>query len=179
MFGKYLKQKFCLKKYKDDESGVAAIEFAMVATPFFALLFGIFEVGLVFFNMSVLNNATASASREIRTGEFQSTGGQAAEFKQLVCEDLSAFMSCDNLKVDVRKYNNFSAVADPAPVVDADGNTDYDDTGYQASVGGEIVVVSVYYEYSLVAPGSLTGLSNISNNKRLLTSITAFRNEPF
>ena len=38
-----------LGKVRKDQSGATAIEFAMVATPFLMLVFGIIQIGLLFF----------------------------------------------------------------------------------------------------------------------------------
>ncbi len=51
---------------------------ALIATPFFLLLFGIVELGMIFLVASSLENATAEAARTIRTGEMQTAGGATA-----------------------------------------------------------------------------------------------------
>jgi len=75
------------KRFINDEDGATAIEFAFVALPFFALLFGIMELAIVFFINSALTHATSEAGRLIRVGNFQACGG-ADQFKALVCENM-------------------------------------------------------------------------------------------
>jgi hypothetical protein len=42
----------------------------------------------------------------------------------------------------------------------------------------QVVVVRVYYEWSLFAPG-MTYMANMSDGRRLLAAGAAFRNEPY
>ncbi len=46
-----------LRRFCRNRSGVTAIEFAFVFTPFIMLLFGIFGVGLFYFAETVLDQA--------------------------------------------------------------------------------------------------------------------------
>jgi len=59
------------KRFRKNEDGATAIEFAFVALPFFALLFGIMELAIVFFINSALVHSTSEAGRHIRVGNFQ------------------------------------------------------------------------------------------------------------
>ena len=58
-----------LRMRKNSRSGMAAVEFAMVAPAFFLFLFGIIETGVIFFAQSALTNATNDAARLVRTGQ--------------------------------------------------------------------------------------------------------------
>jgi Flp pilus assembly protein TadG len=55
-------------RLRRDRSGSAAVEFAMIAAPFFLLLFAMIEVAAVFFTGTVLENAVLETARQIRTG---------------------------------------------------------------------------------------------------------------
>ena len=48
------------------------IEFALLMLPFFILIFGIFDVGLLIWGGLELDNATSEAARLVRTGQAQS-----------------------------------------------------------------------------------------------------------
>ena len=56
-----------LRRFRRDQRGVTAVEFGMVATPFFALLFAIIETALVFWTTQVLETAVTNASRRVYT----------------------------------------------------------------------------------------------------------------
>jgi len=90
-------------RFKKDEDGATAIEFAFVALPFFALLFGIMELAIVFFINSALVHATSEAGRHVRVGNFQACGG-ADQFKALVCGNMRGLGNCwKNVRIDVRQ----------------------------------------------------------------------------
>jgi len=175
-----------------DNTGATAVEFALLGVPFAALLFGIIEISVLFFITSTVHHAVAEVAREIRTGEFQSTGGGADEFKAAICSAMSTVGSCDNLRVDVisSATGQFSTLVLPAsptscsgtpaeieaceaadPVMPADA---YNDTG-----GGDVVIVRVQYVHHLAVPNELTRLSNAAGNTHVITATTAFKNEPF
>lgn len=169
-----------LRRFKKNNKGVTAIEFAMVGGPFMYLMGCIFETGLMLFSEYVIENGVAQASRMIRTGQVQTEGMSAAQFKDEVCGRLASFLDCENnLHVDVRNFEAFADVSLPDPM---DGDELSDDVTSDASFAPgeamEVVVVRVYYEWELFMPG-FTYLANVAGGKRLLTSGAAFRNEPF
>ena len=160
--------------------GVAAVEMAMVATPFFALLFGIIELGLIFLVSSSLENATAQAARTIRTGEFQ-TGGTttAGAFKTAICNNFGWLQSdcATNLSVDVRTFTTFSSVTAPQPV----SNKTFNQAALTFNPGGpgDIVVVRAYYQWPLIAPLMSQSLETLNGGTNLITTTATFRNEPY
>src|SRR5215212_11080297 len=111
-----------LRAFRRDQDGVVAVEFAMVALPFFALLFAILETALLFWSTQVLETAVANAARTIYTGQFQSTNDQTAadigtKFKNEVCKNVTALFPCDapSVHVDVRRFTPGTA---PPEVID-------------------------------------------------------------
>jgi len=178
----FLKQ---LKKYRRDREGATAVEFAILLVPFSAMLFAIIELGIVFFIQATMGHAMQEASREIRTGQFQSTGGLAAAFEEKVCDNMAGLGDCGSLRIDVvtSSTGRFepsmlppTAKSDPAdpnapPPMPA---STYVQTGPRA-----VVVVRVQYYHDLAFPGKYTRLANASGNVRILQTVTAFRNEPF
>ena len=170
----------------DDKRGLAAVEFALIAVPFFFLIFGLLEVCVIFIMSSILEHAASEAARQIRTGQFQNSGladsAMKASFKQDVCDELYGLMSCDSrLKLDVQQYANFGSTG-ASPTLGYDSTTgDLDDSCFGFSAGGQnqIVVIRVFYEWDLIIPVLSAPLANMSNNRMLLQSTVAFRNEPF
>ena len=67
-----------LKRFRRDRNGTTAVEFGLVAMPFFAILGMIIETGLAFFTGQVLEAATTSAGRIVMTGQVQLTPGPPA-----------------------------------------------------------------------------------------------------
>ena len=60
-----------LGRFGRDTRGVYAIEFGMLALPFFGLIFAIVEVSYVSFNSEQLQAAVDKAARQILTGQAQ------------------------------------------------------------------------------------------------------------
>jgi Flp pilus assembly protein TadG len=166
-----------LRRFVRRQDGTAAIEFALVAAPFFALLFAIIETALVFFAGQVLETGAADAARLIMTGQAQQQGFDQEKFKAAVCTRISGLFGCGGaLQVDVRKYTSFSSAATGKPV---DENGNLLPTTYQNTCPGDIVVVRVMYQWPIYVSLLGLNLSDMSGNKRLLMATSAFRNEPF
>ncbi|MGI9482585.1 MAG: TadE/TadG family type IV pilus assembly protein [Hyphomicrobiales bacterium] len=55
------------RRFIKSKDSTAALEFGLVATPFFLLLIPIIEVAMVIFTSLVLENGVIEASRQIRT----------------------------------------------------------------------------------------------------------------
>jgi len=167
-----------LRGFGRNSSGGTALEFAVVAGPFLLLLFGILAVGLVFVGNMTLENAIDQGARLIRTGEAQSQGFDAAKFKSEVCKNLTAPLSCSGLKLDVKKCSSFGSCQATNPL-DSNGNLK-SGFNYDPGVGGDVVIVSAFYEWDLLAAmPQVIRLSNLSNGNRLLIATAVFRNEPF
>jgi Flp pilus assembly protein TadG len=161
------------------QSGAAAVEFAMVALPFFALLFSILELGMMFMTSTTIEAATVSAARQIRTGQLQQGGSNsAAGFKTLICNGMSWISTADcvaNMSIDVRTFPNFAAVTVTPPI--ANNQIDQTQLTYNAGNACDIVLVRAFYPYTLLTPLLEPGMPNLGPNQRLITTAVAFRNE--
>lgn len=164
-------------RFRRSESGNVAIEFGMLAIPFFVLIFAVIETCIIYFATSNLDSAVAGAGRLIRIGTVQAGGMTEEQFKDEVCSRLHVISNCSGtLKVDVRNFSNFGGVTFP-PLVDENGNV-VEDTVFQPGSAGDIVVVRVYYSWGVLSP-AIIGLSNLEGGGRLVSASVAFRNEPF
>ena len=61
-----------LRRFRRSQDGAAAVEFAFVAVPFFAILFAIFETALMFWTNQVLEESLSQVSRSLVTGQSRS-----------------------------------------------------------------------------------------------------------
>src|SRR5215212_12256584 len=174
-------------RFRRDESGATPVELALVALPFFALLFAILEGGLVFWVNQVLGTAVTDASRELYTGRFQQSTASAPKaelagrFKDAVCARVGGLIDCSTLKIDVRTYSSFPDGI-PSPIVtDPDGTRRLDPNfgAYQSPQSSQITVVQAVVQYPVLVPLMGANRSNITSNKRLLLASAAFRTEPF
>ncbi len=167
-----------LSRFKRAKGGVAAIEFVMVALPFFLLLYAIFDVALIFFASTTLENGLVAAARQIRTGQAQAANMTAAQFRTLVCNEISMLLSCDaRLGLDVRKYSGFSNVQFPAALDDSGNMTG--NLTFDPGTAGDVVVVRAFYTWPMLTPTVGMQFANMAGGHRLLEATIAFRNEPF
>jgi Flp pilus assembly protein TadG len=167
-----------LRRARTNDSGATAVEFAMVAAPFFFLLFAMIEIAAVFFTSTVLENAVLETAREIRTGQVQNGGITQAQFRDEICDRVSIVGDCDRLEFDVQVFDGFNSVTQTSPIA-GDGSLDTGSFGWDPGGAGDIVLVRVFYRWSLLTPNFGGALSNMGGNQRLLTAATVFRNEPF
>jgi len=168
--------------FRRNRRGSAAVEFALVAPVFFALLFAIIETAIVFFAGQVLETMTANAARLIMTGTEQNSGTSSlADFREKVCPThpttVLFMFTCANVSVDVQTVSAFSNATFPSPI-DASG-VFTPPNNYQPGGSGSIVVVRVFYPWQLFVTGLGFNISNMAGSKRLLIATAVFRNEPY
>lgn len=159
--------------------GNAAVEFALIAAPLVFLLMSCFEMAFALIVSFTLDNATARAAREIRTGITTSGNSSASSFKTEICTNMGWLQSdCNaNMQIDVKTYPNFPSVPTTLPVTAGVFNAG--GLGYAVGAGSTIQVVSAYYQWSTFTQFLNFGNRSLSNAKVLLVSRFVFRNEPF
>ncbi|HVV63654.1 MAG TPA: TadE/TadG family type IV pilus assembly protein [Pseudolabrys sp.] len=166
------------RRFVRHQDASAAVEFGLVAAPFFAMVFAIMETAFVFFAGQTLEAAVANTSRLIMTGQAQTAGYSAADFKNAVCAQIVALFDCTNsLYVSVQTYTTFSAATTTPPVTNGQLNTG--NLPYAPGGPGDIVVVQLYYQWPIYVSFFSDNLANLNGNKRLLVATAAFRNEPY
>src|SRR5574337_393171 len=99
----------CVRRFLRRQDGTAAIEFGMVALPFFGLMFAILETALVFFAGQSLEAAVSEAGRQVMTGQVQNAGYSQDDYKKyVVCAYLksgvSLFDCANSVYVNVQTY---------------------------------------------------------------------------
>jgi Flp pilus assembly protein TadG len=172
-----------LRRFRRNRSGTAAVEFALVAPIFFAVLFAIIELALVFFASQMLETVTQDTSRLVMTGQAQKAEYTQAKFKEEVCAKLTVMFDCLNgVSIDVQSYKDFATIDIAEPIVTdpKDGKKNFvPPNNYLPGVPGDIVVVRLFYKWPLFVTGLGFNVANLSGNQRLLTATAAFQNEPY
>jgi Flp pilus assembly protein TadG len=166
-----------LRRFRRNRRGSAAVEFALVAPVFFALLFAIIETAIMFFADQVLETITQNSARYIMTGQAQAASFTQSQFKTYVCGQIPALFACGNVYVDVRSFPAFTNVTLPNQI-DGAGNF-VNNMQYNPGAGSDMVVVRLFYQWPLFVTGLGYNIANLSGSKRLLIATAAFRNEPF
>lgn len=180
-FVRRLYKKMC--PWARQEDGVVAVEFALLAIPYFLFIFGIMEVSFLFLNGALLESAIMNAARKVVTGEMHSSGeGEkelALKFRANLCSEMVLTRECEKKIVidayDVSKdFDGFSGFAKnpPAPP------TDPDNPPFDIGQGGSMIVMRATYTYTMFTPfvGHLVAGADMQLN---FTSTVALQNEPF
>jgi len=156
----------------------ATVEFGLLAVPFMAALFAILQTALVFFAEQSLETAAAKSARLIFTGQAQTSGWTAAQFKSEVCNQIQSIFNCANgVYVDVETYASFSAVDTGLPV--SGGSLDTSALGYNPGGPGDIVMLRLYYQYPVYVNLLGFNLGNLNGGYNLFAATAVFKNEPY
>ncbi len=100
------------------ERGATLLEFAIVALPLFLLIFGIIEIGLIFWAGYELENATAAAARLIRTGQAQNSGWSVAQLQAQLCQNVVILSNCtSSVQLNVQTFSTFGGICSPIPSI--------------------------------------------------------------
>jgi Flp pilus assembly protein TadG len=169
-----------------DERGATAIEFGLLALPFFTIVFAIIETSMVFFAGQVLDSAVQDASRKVRTGE--ASAYSLAQFRTEICSGLFSIFNCNDLKIVVKPLTSFSNYASqvisvpitPNCTPAAGNNWCWQVTEtYQAGNCSSIELVQVFYKWPTIINFGGLNLSNQTGGARLLSATRVFQNEPY
>lgn len=162
-----------------EPSGATAVEFGLIAVPFFFLMMAIIETAMVFWAGQLLESGVSQSGRLIRTGQVQSQGMDEQGFRTVLCGELGVMFDCDGrLAIDVQRVERFDDADLTRPPVDADGN--FNGTfGFDPGTGGQTVIVRAFYRWPILFNFLGLDAGDIGGRQRLLMATTAFRNEPF
>jgi Flp pilus assembly protein TadG len=175
-------------------NGATAVEFALVAAPFLALLVALLQTAMVFFAARMLDEITEEASRYVLTGQAQTANMSASQFANHVCTGdavltklVGALFTCSKLLINAQSYSSFAAANTNDPIagfnvsnqpVDSNGNVMT--LAWSPGNPGDIVVLQIMYQWPVVGgPLGFSLASPNSNGNRLLMSTAVFKNEPY
>lgn len=170
------------KAWGKDDSGVAAIEFALLAWPFVITLVAIIELGMFFTTQVLMQAAMLDTARLIRTGEIQqmSQGSQLAAFQQQLC-DSTMLGECENFQIEVRKLTGFDD--DVQPTLDENDNL-VPEVLFEGDeiTAGCVGIIRIRYRYEFYTPvfGTLWAVPYPDySNTRFLEATTIIETEPY
>jgi len=170
-----------LYRFRANRRGSAAVEFALVAPVFFALLFAIIETAIVFFASQALEVGTQDSARLMLTHQAQDSGMTETQFKTDLCNRIKALFNCTgnlaNITVDVKVFPPGTAITITDPIVS--GNLTGPFT-YQLPPNNSpnTVVVRAFYQWPLFVTGLGYNIGNLNGSQRLLSATAAFHVEP-
>lgn len=171
MLGKFL------KRWVKKEDGTTAIEFSLMAIPYVFLTLGIMELSIMYAAASLLEGATGSASRLIRTGQLQESGANPEDtFRTAMCNYATVLIDCNDIVIESIPLESFTDAESMQPQYDEDGNMI--SQGFDAGGSNDRVLIRVAYRYTMMTPFIGPLLAGPSNS-RLFMSTIVFQSEPY
>ncbi len=163
----------------------------MIGAPFFFMIFAIIQLALYFMVQVTLDNATAIAARQLRTGQVvadgvSDTAGQKA-FMTAVCNNMSWLSNqCQSgvgtpsgmqyLVVDVRPLGSYSSTPG-GPTLNSGGSAPANACFYSGSAGSA-VEMRAYYRWQMISPIMMNSLQTFAGGIAELKSAEVFQVEP-
>lgn len=162
-----------------DSRGATAVEFALVAAPFLALIIALIQTFIVFFAQELLESVVRQSARLVMTGQVQSAQMTQSAFKQKVCDQIVILFNCSGIMVDMQVATSWTSANTAMPSLTFDATGAVTNT-WQFNPGdsGDIVVLRVMYVWPVMLGPLGFNLSNLSNGNRLIMASAAFQNEP-
>jgi Flp pilus assembly protein TadG len=163
-------------RFRRNRKGSAAVEFALAAPVFLALLFATLETGIIFFANQYLETLTQSGARVILTGQAQNGNFTSAQFHTYICNQVVALFNCNNIFVNVQSFSSFQNLTATCPI---SNRTFVNNMQYNPGGPGDVVIVQLFYQWPQIVTGLGYNITNLNGNFRLLCTTAAFRNEPY
>lgn len=164
-----------VKRFKKDEDGVTAVEFAIIGLPFFTLIFAIIESSLFFFAGQYLESTVDDVSRLFRTGQLDS-GTTEQEFRDEFCSRIVAMFDCDDVRLELQVALDFADLNDPDPLAD---DPDDDADSMDTPGAGVIMQLSAQYRWPVFTQFSAPLLHSPTSDYALLQVVAVTRSEPY
>lgn len=175
-------------RFQSDARGATAVEFALIAVPFLALMSAIIEVAFIIWATQNLDHVLEKTARPVFTGGFQEANKDQKDPKVLLERLKTSFCSsggllpvfeCQNIKLDVVTPNSYAGGNAPTPFDSNTGSWKPNaGTQYSCPKPGSIVIVSAAVKFPVFF-SFLKGPQTFLDGSRLLQSTTVFRTEPY
>ena len=169
-----------LRRFKQDETGTASLEFVLVAPFFLGIMIFSIEMGFVTMRATFLERGLDMAVREVRLGT--STAPQHDDIKQIICDNSVIINDCENnLRLEMRSADirNFNALDSEADCTDQAEPA----KPLRAFVPGqqnELMLLRACLKFRPLFPAGMLGSKLISDSggQASLIATTAFVQEP-
>lgn len=148
---------------KRDEKGAAAVEFALVALPFFALIIAVLELAIFFFASRTLEDAFFNTSRKVLTQSLPA-GNICDEFKKELAKNLPGFIDSSKVVISATPLTSFGG---------SGSAVNFGNAGCSFGAAGTVVVLAATYPYPF------TGFRFVNTGPRLGTGMDLFASTAF
>jgi Flp pilus assembly protein TadG len=169
-----------ISRFCSAQRGATAVEFALIAPFFLATLVAVLQTAVFLFAQQTLQTAAGEAGRIFMTGQGQNSGMTQTQFSNAVCPMIQPLFNCASLMVNVQSYSNFSSANASPPTLTYNSKGQVNNTwSYSPGSPGQVMVVQLIYQWSVVGGPLGFVLSNLPNSMSEVVGVTAFRVEPY
>jgi Flp pilus assembly protein TadG len=189
------------RKLARSRDGAAAIEFAILAIPYFMIIFAIIETFVAFAAEQLVTNAVNTLGRQLRTGQITyqldrpDTDMDVLKFRKAFCDEVDIMIQCSEteistpskLYIDARTFASFAAMPKTIPRVSTDTFADIDPTSFNFTPGGPRTknMLRAYYRWQVITDLIRPYITTIRPSDGslpsdfLIVATTAFENENY
>ncbi|WP_245435889.1 TadE/TadG family type IV pilus assembly protein [Methylobacterium sp. V23] len=176
-------------RFRSDSRGATAVEFGLVAIPFFTMLAAIIQISFQVWAAQNLDYAVQKASRSILTGSFQvANSGQRdpaillGRLRDNLCNSgaLMPAFDCQSIKLDVTLSASYGNGSVPSPFdSSAGGWSRTAGTQFNCPQPGSIVIVSAAAKFPVFFSFLKLSANTFADGSQLMQSTAVFRTEPY
>jgi Flp pilus assembly protein TadG len=171
--------------FASNQSGTTAIEFALVAFPFLAMVFGIINTGMFFYSVNSLDRGLEDSARRIRTGELQNSATPitVGGYKTMLCAAASGFIDCSKVEILIQSASSWGALGTQScqtagNLTPSTGTATTNLVNLTGTAGAHVLITACYkWEFAKQLP--FLKLGSLSDGSALIQSTTAFKTEPY
>ena len=166
-----------LRALTKDKKGSAAIEFAILALPFFVVIFAIAEIAIMYFVDSGLDAALHKTVRQVRVGVAKSGAWDATKFKNVLCSELSYSFGCaSKVKVRATVITDMSSISRISGISGGSLNVTED---FSLGDSGSYVLVQAFLPWDPTFKLYAISSGRLSDGSYVLSAAELIKNEPF
>ncbi len=161
------------RRFRSEENGVAALEFALIGPFFLMLLLSITDIGIYFLMNRTVEASANIVAREIKTQQI-TTGTSIGDLRQKLCDlPTMQMFSCSNIYINVQQVGSFGQPGGMKRK--PDGSLDSDDFGANMGGSGTINIMHVYVNWPTLQTWVNAG--EWVDGERMIMATTAFLTE--
>lgn len=142
-----------LQEYWQNERGATIVEYAIVSPILFGLIFIIIELGIIYHIQSLAVFAGNEAARAAKTGRLYQTDDRETMIRAKVQDIMRPWFGDDEPDIRVECYNGFGKGVTP---------------GMMGCASGQVMLLSLHYEWPSPVLRMLTGTDAVSVDARAL-----------
>ncbi len=133
-----------ISRFGSARDAATAVEFALIAPAFLAVLIALFQTAVFLFAQMTLQTAAVQVGRYFMTGQAQNGAWTATTIQNKICPQIQALFTCANVIVVAQSYASFAAASTSAPQLYSGGQP-VTSFAFNAVTPGEVMVVQLVY----------------------------------